>query len=174
MKLYYFVATMLLEGEKLYFNKNGVWGEFSIGETVLAPTIKALDYHYNKWNGCKIIEDQSVVVEKVNFDISFDVEPIELIEDRNNNLTMEELVNKMHEQNKQARIKTDGKFNLNKRYVFSYEKLLSDDRKGFGKSAWIETLQQFDGKNVIISSEDEGMIEGTMWSVAAVWCNEIG
>lgn len=74
MVLEYFVATMIFEGAKLYLNRNGVWGEFSISETVLAPTIKALNYHYYKWNNCYIKEDSCIVIEKVHMNLSFEEE----------------------------------------------------------------------------------------------------
>lgn len=83
------------------------------------------------------------------------------------------MVNEIHEHNEEARIKTDGKFDKNKRYVFCYDKLVNDDRNGLGKNTWIETLKQFDGRSVIVLGEDEGTIEGTMWSIAEVWCSEI-
>lgn len=84
---------------------------------------------------------------------------------------IEDIVNEINEHNEKAR--TDRKFDINKKYVFCYEKLLNDDRAGLGKNLWIEKLKELDGRSVIPSNEEEGIIEGTMWSIAEKWCKVI-
>ena len=73
MESTYFVVSGEFEDiGKLYFNRNGVWGEFSVFETVLAPNIKALNYHYQKWNKCDIEEDAGAKVEKISINVVFE------------------------------------------------------------------------------------------------------
>lgn len=69
----YFVVSCEFEDiGKLYLNRSGVWGEFSVFETVLAPSIKALNYHYQKWNRCDIEEDVGAKVEKIRINVAFE------------------------------------------------------------------------------------------------------
>lgn len=72
MKKEYYVAILQYEQVDLYLNRGGIWGEFSIGETILAPNPKALNYHYYKWNKCEIKDDYDVRVQKVCLDITFE------------------------------------------------------------------------------------------------------
>ena len=72
MEFEYYVATTVFEGIKLYFSKSGVWDEFSIASCIMAPSEKALDYHFYKWNRCHIEEDEGVKVEKLKMQVSFE------------------------------------------------------------------------------------------------------
>lgn len=72
MRIEYYVATILHERFKLYLNRGGAWGNFSIGETIFATSIEALNNHYYKWNKCKIKEDNEVTIQKVFMDITFE------------------------------------------------------------------------------------------------------
>lgn len=66
----YFVATFTLEEVELFLNSGGVWGEFSVGETILSPTLEALEYHYYKWNGDHITNDKDIKVKKLTMNIT--------------------------------------------------------------------------------------------------------
>lgn len=72
MESVYFAATCEFEDiGKLYLNRGGIWGEFSVFETVLVTTIESIKYHYRKWNNCEISHDPGVDIEKVTINVTF-------------------------------------------------------------------------------------------------------
>lgn len=72
MEKSYFVVNCTYDDiGKVYLNRGGVWGEFSIFDTVMGTTVEALNYHYFKYNGCNIAQDVESNVEKVTINLTF-------------------------------------------------------------------------------------------------------
>lgn len=68
---------------------------------------------------------------------------------------------------------TDGNFDLNKRYKFSYDRLLQDDRLCYaaGVNTWINRIKAIDGQEVSIVDKENAVFNG--WNIARTWCIEI-
>lgn len=71
-KVFYIATYEDTDFGKLYFGKDGIWREFSVGATLLANNIEALNYHYEKWNRCNISQDVEVRIEKVKVTVEFE------------------------------------------------------------------------------------------------------
>lgn len=68
---------------------------------------------------------------------------------------------------------TDGVYDLSKRYVFSYNKLVNDDRMKATTmhNIWIKELKNYDGKEVVVINDIEAELNG--YGIARNWCEEI-
>ena len=67
-KIYFAISTDV-EGVKLYLDKNGVYSSFSITDTLLEPTISALNGKYK--DVTKGAMEDDLVIEKIGVDIRF-------------------------------------------------------------------------------------------------------
>lgn len=72
-------------------------------------------------------------------------------------------------------ISEDGIYDLNKKYRFSYEKLISDDRiqtLSMHKK-WTDKLKKYDKFLIKVIDEEEGTLPEANWaSIARNWCIE--
>lgn len=65
----YFAISTEIEGIKLYIDRKGVYGEFSISDTLLASNINTLKSRYGSITGKSI--DNDLILEKIGINTRF-------------------------------------------------------------------------------------------------------
>lgn len=157
VELNYYVATLTFEGVELFLNRGGIWGNFSVAETILAPTLEALEYHYYKWNYCYISDDTDVKVKKLKMNIT--IEDIYGSDKRLENRKEVKMMKKEY-----TLQETLERIELLERENKEIKEELENTKKELAAKS--EIVEQFEAGKQVLQSMYERSKAGTLWDWA--------